>query len=83
MIPVQKENYAIIDLMQNNINPKEQKYKKLLIEQLNWLNANYKQIKNKSFKLYRLCINNKLPNNIKLRCCNFKLLEKKCEEYNR
>lgn len=27
--------------------------------------------------------NGKLPENIKVRCCNFKLLEKKCVEYNK
>ena len=29
----------------------------------------------------RFYINNKLPENIKPRCCNFKLLEEKCREY--
>ena len=37
--------------------------------------------KNKSFKLYQLYNDNKLPENIKSRCCNFKLLEEKCLEY--
>lgn len=27
--------------------------------------------------------NGKLPENIKVRCCDFKLLEKKCIEYNK
>ena len=39
--------------------------------------------KNKSFKLYQLYSNGKLPENIKVRCCNFKLLEKKCVDYNK
>ncbi len=81
MIPVQENNYTIVDLKKKNLNSSEHKYQRMLIEQLNWLNANYKQIKNKSFKLYQLYISDKLPENIKSRCCNFKLLEEKCREY--
>ena len=32
--------------------------------------------------LNQLYNNGKLPQNIKSRCCNFKLLEAKCVEYN-
>ena len=81
MIPVKKENYKIIDLNKNTITLEELKYQKLLREQLNWLNSNYKQVKNKSFKLYKLYNSGKLPENIKSRCCNFKILEEKCEKY--
>ena len=81
MIPVKPNNYSLIDLTKEALTFPEQKYQKLLIEQLNWLNANYKQVKNKSFKLYQLYVSGKLPDNIKSRCCNFKLLEKKCQEY--
>lgn len=82
MIPVSSRNYSIIDLHKETLTIEEFKYQKLLIEQLNWLNANYYQVKNKSFKLYQLYNNGNLPQNIKLRCCNFKLLEEKCKEYN-
>ena len=70
MIPVTDKNYEL-------------KYQKLLKEQLSWLNAHYRQVKNKSFKLYQLYNSGKLPDNMKLRCCNFKLLEEKCLEYNK
>ncbi len=83
MIPVNKTNYYLIDLNNKNLGTAELKYQKLLKEQLSWLNANYNQIKNKSLKLYQLYNNGKLPHNIKLRCCNFKLLEEKCKEYNK
>ena len=33
--------------------------------------------------LYNLYISNKLPINVKNRCCNFSLLETKCNEYNK
>ena len=36
----------------------------------------------KSNILYKLYKENKLHKNIKNRCCNFPLLEKKCREYN-
>lgn len=83
MIPVTKENYTLVDLHKETLTLAELKYQKLLRDQLSWLNANYIQVKNKSFKLYNLYNLGKLPSNIKNRCCNFKLLEEKCLEYNR
>lgn len=83
MIPVTKTNYSLVDLTKETLTIAELKYQKLLREQLDWLNANYKQVKNKSFKLYQLYNNGRLPENIKSRCCNFKLLEEKCVEYNK
>jgi len=82
MIPVIKGNYTLVDLNKETLTLSELKYQRLLREQLNWLNSNYHQVRNKSFKLYQLYNNDKLPKNIKLRCCNFKLLEDKCLEYN-
>lgn len=81
MIPVKEDNYTLVDLNKKTHNNVERKYYKLLKEQLSWLNQNYDQIKNKSYKLYNLYTNNKLPQNIKNRCCNFKLLEDKCNTY--
>jgi len=82
MIPVQKHNYSLVDLNKETLTVSEMKYQKLLKEQLTWLNSNYNQVKDKSFKLYQLYDCGKLPENIKLRCCNFKLLEQKCLLYN-
>ena len=59
----------------------EAKYQKLLKEQLAWLNANYIQVKDKSYKLYTLYNKGKLPETMRERCCNFKLLEEKCLKY--
>jgi len=81
MIPVNKNNYSLVDLNKETLTISELKYQKLLRDQLAWLNANYNQVKNKSFKLYQLYIEGKLSENIKKRCCNFKLLEEKCLEY--
>lgn len=82
MIPVYSNNYELIDLDKIPLTNAERKYQKLLREQLDWLNKNYIQIENKSSKLYNLYINNKLSLNIRKRCCNYKLLEEKCIEYN-
>ena len=43
---------------------------------------NKKQLNDKSKLLYKLYKENKLPKNIRERCCNFILLEQKCKEYN-
>lgn len=83
MIPVTIDFYTLIDLNKETLTDEELKYQKLLQEQLHWLNANYYQVRNKSLKLYKLYNMNKLPDKIKARCCNFKLLEEKCLEYNK
>ena len=83
MIPVNENNYSLVDLNKETLTVAELKYQKLLREQLDWLNANFKQVKNKSFKLYQLYISGKLPESIRERCCNFKLLEEKCVEYSK
>ncbi len=83
MIPVTSNFYTLIDLNKETLTIEESKYQKLLQEQLQWLNANYYQVKNKSFKLYQLYNAGRLPEKIKMRCCNFKLLEEKCLEYDK
>ena len=84
MIPVDKNNYKTIYFdKEKPITISDKKYQQLLRDQLNWLNENYEQVKNKSFKLYDLYNKGKLSKNIADRCCNFKLLEEKCAEYNK
>ena len=83
MIPV-KEEYCVVILLYKDISDdEEQKYQELLKDQFNWLNKHYNKIKNISKKLYDMYNSNKLPSSIKQRCCNFKLLEDKCLEYNK
>ena len=81
MIPVQRNNYYIIDLNKQTETLEAEKYRNLLREQLMWLNSNYIQVKDKSYKLYKLYNSERLLENIKKRCCNFKLLEEKCLNY--
>ena len=54
MIPVTKYNYKIIYLNKKVLTLKEKKYQELSKDQLNWLNENYIQVKNKSSKLFQL-----------------------------
>ena len=81
MIPVNENNYSLVDLNKETLTISELKYQKLLKEQLDWLNTNYKQVRNKSLKLYQLYMDGKLSENIKARCCDFTLLEEKCLQY--
>jgi protein AbiQ len=83
MIPVQANNYEIIEFSKNKLSTAELKYQELLKNQLSWLNSNIFQVKNKSYKLYEFYINGKLNQNIKKRCCNFILLEEKSKQYNK
>ena len=83
MIPVNKKDYSFLDLDNKPKNVAEIKYQKLLKEQINWLNENYIQVKNKSYKLYNLYKNDKLGSNIKSRCCNFTLLEEISDTYSK
>ena len=83
MIPVKSCNYTEFDLNKKP-NNKDEKYRiELLSNQLRWLTANKKEVMTKSKLLYDLYKNNKLPKNVKDRCCNFILLEEKCEEYSK
>ncbi len=82
MIPVRDNNFIEIDLNKKCHNISDIKYQKLLIEQLTWLNEHSIQLKKKSYNLYKLYINKKLPKSLINRCCNFKLLEEKCALYN-
>ena len=82
MIPVGKNNYKLLDL-DTIRNSEEKKYKTLLSSQLIWLNENIDIVIKRSKKLYDLYNSNKLHFSVKNRCCNFKLLEEKCLEYNK
>lgn len=81
MIPVKLNNYELVDLDNDKAIISEKKYQNLLKEQLLWLNGNYVQVVNKSYKLYNLYNEGRLSKNIMDRCCNFKLLEEKCDIY--
>lgn len=82
MIPVRKNNYELFDLKKIPLDTYELKRQNLLKSQLFWLNRNIKRVKGKVCNLYNKYKNNKLPDRLKSRCCNFILLEEKCNDYN-
>jgi len=82
MIPVTASNYELFDLNAIPRDTYELKWQNLLKSQLLWLNKNIKDVKGKAFKLYEMYKNGRLDERIKSRCCNFILLEEKCNEYN-
>lgn len=81
MIPVEKGNYEEFDLNKKTEDKTEMKRIMLMNNQLRWLTVNKQEIYTKSRLLYNLYKNNKLPKNVKDRCCNFTLLEEKCKVY--
>lgn len=81
MIPVQYNNIKVLNL--ENYDNEVYKYYNLLKLQLYYLRENDAQLFRHSKQIYDKYLNNKLPQNIFNRCCNFKLLEEKCEEFNR
>lgn len=82
MIPVTSNNYTLIDLNKVPSDISEQKRHALLRKQLDWLNKNSYNVRKRALKIYSLYNSGRLDSRIKDRCCNFKLLEKKCAEYN-
>ena len=79
MFPVPNHLMTEVDISKEN----DPKYKILLTKQLSWCNEakNKKNILKTSKLLYKLISINKLPEKVKERCCNFKLLEEKSLDY--
>jgi len=82
MIPVYEKNYELFDLSFVNKDKISSKYIRLLRKQLFWLNRHSDILIAKSRTLYYSYINKTINRGIRCRCCNFKLLEEKCLEYN-
>ena len=82
MIPATKQNCIEFNLKQIPNTKKEKSRLNLLRNQLRWLTSHKKDIYIKSKLLYELYRKNKLPINVKERCCNYVLLETKCKEFN-
>ncbi len=82
MLPVTRNNIIEIDLNVKVKDENQRKYVSLLRDQLRWLRRNSDDLYRKSYKLYNEYVNGTLNKGIMKRCCNFKLLEEKCKEYN-
>lgn len=81
MIPVNSNNITLIDIKKITKDKSTKKYLKLLDKQIFWLNRHKNKVYKYSVNLYNKYTENKLPFAIYKRCCNFKLLEKICNEY--
>ena len=77
MIPVTKELVKVYNIN----NEQDQKYKRLIIEQQFFLLRRQNEIRKKAYRLYEKYINDKLDAGTKSRCCDFKLLENKLNDY--
>ncbi len=77
MMPIPKSYLEEIEV--NKI--KDIKYKKMLYMQLDWAEKNKVRINNRAKNLYYLVIQKKATKSLIDRCCNFKLLEKKCQDF--
>ncbi len=82
MIPVTKSNIVKIDLYKKGVTRGEEKYIKLLKEQIYWLNRNNEKLYGRAKRLYNKYTNKTLDQSTARRCCTFQLLEEKCKEYN-
>ena len=79
MLPIPKRYLYKIEV--NEIT--DIKYKRMIYMQIDWLEKNKLRINNKARNLYYLIINKHAKDNLINRCCDFKLLEKKCDDYMR
>lgn len=78
MIPVPDE---AVELVHMDSDIMEERYIKLLIEQINFLNNRKIKVANKAKRLYKLYMSNELYKPIKERCCNYFLLEQMCKDW--
>ena len=77
MMPIPKSCLEKIEL----IKIKEVKYRNMLKRQIRWLNQNKLRIQNRARNLYYLISNKHATEQLEKRCCDFRLLERKCEEF--
>ena len=73
MIPVKSE-----DLIEFDINKENDGYKQILISQYHFCNKHIKEIQERAKITYKKSQENSFFKKV---CCNFKLLEEKCQEY--
>lgn len=62
-------------------NIEDVKYQNMLKNQMRWINQNELRIHNRARNLYYLILNGHTTEALLRRCCNFKLLEKKCDDF--
>lgn len=80
--PVENAQLRKVDLrIHKKDSVSERHYKQLCIDELTWCRKNRENIVNKANVLYKLCVE-KSGYHGKIRCLDFKRLEKICDKYN-
>lgn len=79
MIPIPSEQCYEIDIKEEI--KIDKKYGLILKYQIIWCNKNKENIIKKAKKLYNLIINDRANFSLKNRCCNFKVLEEKLNQF--
>ena len=77
MMPIPKSCLELIKIE----NIKDLKYKIILKSQIEWIEQNEFRIRNRARNLYYLILNNHISEALLERCCDFRLLEKRCDEF--
>lgn len=77
MMPIPKSYLTEIQIK----DIKDAKYKRMLYMQMDWIEKNTTRINNRAKNLYYLVLQKKATENLINRCCNFRLLEQKCQEF--
>lgn len=77
MIPIPRRYIEKIEIS----TLKDIKYKNMLKNQIRWINQNELRIHNRARNLYYLILNGHTTTQLLNRCCNFRLLERKCDEF--
>ncbi|NLC87364.1 MAG: hypothetical protein GX682_01080 [Clostridiaceae bacterium] len=77
MVPIPKKYLEKIDIL----TIKDEKYKYILSNQIKWILQNRLRIENRARNLYYLILNKHVNEDLLNRCCDFRLLEKKCDDY--
>lgn len=83
MIPVNPNNYELFDLNKIPSTKSEENRQLLLKSQLFFLNRDIDSVINKAVSLYNKYKQDRLPEHLRERCCNFVLLEKISKDYNK
>lgn len=77
MMPIPKSCLNKIDIK----DIRNYKYRNMLRLQIEWINKNELRICNRARNLYYLILNKHTTYGLISRCCDFKLLEKKCDDF--
>ena len=77
MMPIPKSYLTKISI--NQI--RNYKYRNMLKMQIEWINKNELRISNRARNLYYLILHNHTTKDLLMRCCDFRLLERKCDDF--